>query len=210
MREVYLQGTNHFGGDHPHFPPLTVGETANRRAFQGWEQGSLLNSKGHLLCLLTSFCCLVLLTPFDWTVTGPQGGRDTCVQKKKILLISSEFSGAEANKNIDEIRPPARETNHQKWLKEQKGWKGWVVKKLLLTKWYNFSSQRQMEWLLKVEVWFEGREPCILITLFVVGEDTAPAVWELLLKFNFESFSLLWSGPQGSALTLSKVSPNGS
>lgn len=46
---VYLQGTSRFWREHPRLTPVTVGETTNQRAFQGWEQGSLLNFQGHLL-----------------------------------------------------------------------------------------------------------------------------------------------------------------
>lgn len=49
--------------------------------------------------------------PVDWTVTGPRG-REGYLFSEEDCFIPSDFAGA--NKKIQMILPPARETNHQR------------------------------------------------------------------------------------------------
>lgn len=120
IQEVYLQGSNHFWRE---YPPLytnnCVGETANQRAFQEWEQGSLLNSQGHLL-LPSQALLLPCFTDPLWLDRdrSPQGRRDTCFQRKKIFLFLLCFQVLKPIRTW--IQFVHQLGNHQRWLNGRK------------------------------------------------------------------------------------------
>lgn len=55
---------------------------------------------------------LVLLTAVNWIVVGPQG--DTCFQESRFLKKATDFSCAEASKNIHTVWLPCRGSDPQR------------------------------------------------------------------------------------------------